>query len=224
MNTPFTNDPSDPEMDELSALLADPSLWDDLDESNEDAIVAAIMAEAGDSSREVTVTAAPAPTEVAEAPPAEVAEVIPLAGRARRWLGPAAVGIAAALAVLVGGSVLSGDDVPAPDLEVALGGTDNAPAASAVAAISETPQGTLIVLDVVGLEPAPAGTYYEAWLRKDAEIGVSAGTFHLRGGEGAISLWAGVTPADYPLLTVTIQDEAQVESSGIVVLKARLDE
>lgn len=43
---------------------------------------------------------------------------------------------------------------------------------------------------------------------------MSAGTFHLR----------GVTAADYPLFTITIQDEADAESSGRVVLEGRVAE
>jgi hypothetical protein len=61
---------------------------------------------------------------------------------------------------------------------------------------------------------------YEAWLRKDADVGVSAGTFHLRGGDGELELWAGVSIEDYPLVTVTLQDEADPVSSGQVVLRA----
>jgi hypothetical protein len=109
-------------------------------------------------------------------------------------------------------------------VEVALAATDLAPEATATAAISAPGAGTRIVLDVAGLEPAPPGQYYEAWLRKDAEVGVSAGTFHLRSGDCEIELWAGVSTSDYPLLTVTLQDEAQTESSGKVVLKVLLDD
>ncbi len=36
---------------------------------------------------------------------------------------------------------------------------------------------------------------------------------------GEIELWAGVTTEDYPLFTVTIQDEADPVSSGRVVLR-----
>ena len=57
----------------------------------------------------------------------------------------------------------------------------------------------------------------------DADVGVSAGTFHMRGGDGSIELWSGVSPDDYPLVTVTIQQEADgAESSGRVVLRGLL--
>ncbi|MBV1894375.1 MAG: anti-sigma factor, partial [Ilumatobacteraceae bacterium] len=71
---------------------------------------------------------------------------------------------------------------------------------------------------------APDGFYYEAWLRKSPEVGVSAGTFHLRGGDGSIQLWAGVALDEYPILTVTLQTEGGgAASSGIVVLAGKID-
>jgi hypothetical protein len=110
------------------------------------------------------------------------------------------------------------------DVELALAATELAPGASADAAIDTTPLGTRILLDMRDLPPAPAGTYYEAWLRIDADIGVSAGTFHMRGGDGEIELWAGVSIDDYPLFTVTLQDEGGgAASSGRVVLSARFE-
>jgi hypothetical protein len=90
--------------------------------------------------------------------------------------------------------------------------------------IAETPLGTRLILDVAGLPPAAPGQYYEAWMRTGPEAGVSAGTFHLRGGDGEIELWAGVTLDAYPLFTITIQDEADPLSSGRVVLKGRVAE
>lgn len=216
-------------LDELSSLLGDPSMWEDVDQADEDAIVAAI-ADLGE--REPT-TAPSAPvvreTPVTEQPwaarPAQdeaLAEVVPIS-TVRRWAGPIVAGIAAALAMLVGASFFAGDD-DRSGVDLALEATELAPGAEGVVEIIDTPNGTVLRLDVSGLAPAPEDTYYEAWLRKDAEVGVSAGTFHLRGGGGEIELWAGVTIEDYPLFTVTIQPEAQVESSGQVVLRGRVGE
>jgi hypothetical protein len=61
------------------------------------------------------------------------------------------------------------------------------------------PLGTRLILDVAGLPPAEPGEYHEAWMRTGPEVGVSAGTFHLRGDHGQIELWAGVTADNYPL-------------------------
>jgi hypothetical protein len=114
-----------------------------------------------------------------------------------------------------------------PDAEgelVALAPTDLAPlAARAEARVSDQPGGTRILLEVRGLPPAPAGSYYEAWLRQSPEVGVSAGTFHLRGGDDEVELWSGVATEDYPLITVTIQEEGGgAASSGRVVLSGRV--
>lgn len=214
-----TDDPEHPDgadeladLGPLAGLLSDPTLWDDPDPAVEESIVAAIAAEAG--------PVAQAPTAVADITAAPD-NVTPISA-ARRWLAPIAAGVAAALVILGGFALVAGDDDPS-GVEVALAGTDLAPDASAQAVIADTPLGTRIVLDVTGLPPAPEGTYYEAWVRQDAEVGVSAGTFHLRGGDGEIELWAGVSTDDYPLITVTIQEEASVESSGRVVLRALLE-
>lgn len=217
IDEPEGNDEAD-----LAGLLGNPSLWADTNPATEDAIVAMIAAEAETTGR--VETSAVTSLESEPAPVAAAADnVVPISA-SRRWFGPAVAGVAAALVLLVGAVILtSGDDEPG-GIEVALAPTDLAPDASAVARVAETPIGTRIILDVSGLPPAEPGTYYEAWMRVDAEVGVSAGTFHLRGGDGEIELWSGVTVAEYPLLTVTIQDEGQAPSSGIVVLRGLIEE
>lgn len=200
-------DRQDPGDAGLAAFLAEPSMWDDPDPSVEDAIVAAIAAE-----RDLVRP------EVAPA----VAPVVALDAR-RRWAVPLLVGAAAAVLVVGLLATFLRDDTVTPEIELALAATDLAPDAKGLVEIDTTPLGTRLILDVSGLPPAPAGQYYEAWLRTGPETGVSAGTFHLRGGNGRIELWAGVTIEDYPLFTVTIQDEADVASSGQVVLKGRVE-
>jgi anti-sigma-K factor RskA len=183
---------------ELAAALADEQTWAEVPDGVEDWLVAAIAAEA------TTVTH--------------------LDSR-RRWrsIGLAAAAVAAVVAGLFAVVDLNPSDGGA-DVELALAATELAPGASADAAIDTTPLGTRILLDLRDLPPAPAGTYYEAWLRVDADIGVSAGTFHMRGGDGEIELWAGVSIDDYPLFTVTLQDEGGgAASSGRVVLSARFE-
>lgn len=217
---PFDDEPTEEEMARLGALLGDPNMWEAPDSADEDAIVAAILAEAG-SAPDLTGRDDGASAGSSLGDP-DLSNVIPLS-RARRWLAPVAAGVAAALVILAGFAlVTAGDDEP-EGVVLVLEGTDLAPGATAEAVIAPLRSGTRIVLDVRGLEPAEPGTYYEAWMRKDAEVGVSAGTFHLRGGDGAIELWSGVSPDDYPLVTVTVQREAESESSGVVVLRGLLD-
>jgi len=175
----------------LDALLADPLVWEEPDPALEDAVVAAITAEAKD--------------EVGARRRADRAP--------RTWVRPFLAGAAAAAVVavlVVGGAALtgaSGED--RSGTEVALAGTEQAPEASADALVADTSLGTVLHLDVRGLDPAPDGTYYEAWLREAGDGGqrVSAGTFHLRGGDGEVELWAGVPLDEFPVLTVTLQDE-----------------
>ncbi len=199
---------SDDEVRQLDALLSNPDLWDAPDPADEDAIVAAILGEAAAESK----------TETAADPVPD--NVIPIS-RHRRWMAPALSAAAAVIVVLLGLGIVNAiaDRPDDGEVELALDGTDLAPDATATARIVDLPAGSRIRLDVEGLEPAAPGTYYEVWLRQDAEIGVSAGTFHLRG-DGDIELWAGVSLDDYPLVTITVQEEAEPVSSGRVVLKA----
>ncbi len=106
---------------------------------------------------------------------------------------------------------------------VALAGTDVEPAAEGQAEITSTPSGFEIQLDITGLPPAPEGAYYQGWLRNDSGA-VTIGTFHGREGSDDIILWSGVDVADFPTLTVTLQQVGGgAESSGVVVLRGEID-
>jgi hypothetical protein len=83
---------------------------------------------------------------------------------------------------------------------VALGATPLAPAASGEASLVKTSSGWRIELDVKGLPRLDGGRFYEAWLRNPAGVLVPAGTFNE---SRKVTLWAGVSPAEYPTLTVT---------------------
>lgn len=222
MSDPIDNEPelSDDEYQALASLLSSPDAWEAPDPSLEDSIVAAIANEQQGLSRPQLAfapEAEPEPEPVLHIRSDDgLAEVIPIS-RTRRTVVTFLAGAAAAAALIFGiGFALGAED----GVTLALESTDNAPAGAAGSAeIVTTPIGTKITLDVRGLPPAEPGTYYEAWLRIDGETGVSAGTFHLRGGDGEIELWAGVLIDEYPLFTVTIQDEAEPESSGVVVLR-----
>ncbi|MEM7321717.1 MAG: anti-sigma factor [Actinomycetota bacterium] len=230
---------SEGEIARLDALLESPELWDQPDQADEEAIVAAILAEApGRAERPDPVdpiTGTPQRTtdsktdstagSTADSKTDSTADNVVSITAGRRWFNPALSAAAGFLVALIGvAAILAITGRPEPgEVELALAGTDLAPTASATARIVDFPAGTRVVLDVSELEPAAAGTYYEVWLRQDAEVGVSAGTFHLRGGDSEIELWAGVSASDYPLVTVTLQQEAQTESSGQVVLRGLLE-
>jgi hypothetical protein len=186
------------ELDELRRLFASPSTWDDPPPELADDIVAQIRAEVPD----VLPTTVP--------------------GRRRRsWIRPVLTAAAAVVLAVAAGAVIvtrDGDDGES----FTLAETEVIPGASGIATVESTGSGLSISLTIEGLPPAEPGTFYQAWMRSD--IGsIPIGTFHARQGDGPIELWSGVEVADYPTMTVTIQEEsAGPESSGIVVLRGEI--
>jgi hypothetical protein len=197
-----SNDPVDPA---VARLLDDPAVWAEVP--------------AGMRARVLDAAAGAAATRPPHAPPRHVAPPTVPAWRRPVLLAAAAV-VVVCLAV-AGGLRLVGDE-PAEGVEVALSGTDEAPAATATARLRDEPAGVAVVLDVDGLPPAPDGTFYEAWLVGDLGK-VSAGTFHQRGDQDDIQLWLGVDPGDYEAITVTRQPTAGgTPAEGVVVLRGEL--
>jgi hypothetical protein len=198
----------------LRDLLADEATWSDPAPGGADALLAAIRS---------------TPPGQRPAAPGPAPGPAPAAAPARRpRVGLRVLAAAAVVAVVaaVAGVVLTvtgGDDGAAR--EVAIGGTELAPDASAVASVEELGSGLAIELDVRGLPPAAPGTYYQAWVRSPDGATVTVGTFHMRAGDEVVELWAGVDLDDYPILTVTLQQEgAGAESSGRVVLMGEIGE
>lgn len=252
-NQPDDSELTSDELASLDALLSEPHLWDELDPEIEDFLVHTIAAEMAAELAPVTELAPARELSLRKTAgrpggptmssgedrvatdrlthdgihAEEASNVVSIFSRSRARLAssvlPFAAGIAAALLLFVGIGTFTDSSEGDQGIELALAGTDLAPTASANALIDQGPLGVRIRLDVSGLPPSPEGTYYEAWVRKSPEVGVSAGTFHLRGGDGEIELWAGVSTDDYPLITVTLQQEGDgPASSGKVVLKGRL--
>jgi len=153
------------------------------------------------------------------------ASVTPAPTRLRARRRPVALLAAAALVVVclgVAGGMRLLEDDPTPAVEVALSGTEEAPGATATARLRDEPAGIRVVLDVSGLDPAPAGSFYEAWLVGEAGK-VSAGTFHLRGAQSEIDLWLGVETEGYDAVTITRQPVAGgTVATGVVVLRGEL--
>ncbi len=202
------HDVSDHELDALSDLLSPPAVWADPDPGLEDRVVAAVAEESGSRPGDLRHPPAPGRNE-----------------RRHLWVIGAAGVLLLALALGIGLGLRDRDDDGPPagqDIVVAMAGTELAPGASGVAELRETPQGLRVLLTVTGLDPAPPGTYYQGWMRQDGD-GVSIGTFHLRGGDGTIELWGGVPAQDYPVMTVSLQEEGGgPASSGQVVLRGEL--
>ena len=94
--------------------------------------------------------------------------------------------------------------------------TGLAPGASGEAALTKTSSGWRIELDAAGLPRLEGGRFYEAWLRNSEGVLVPIGTFNE---SRKVTLWAGVSPKDFPTLTVTReQADGDQASSGEKVL------
>jgi hypothetical protein len=205
-------DPADAaELGELRALLADPALWKVPDHGLENAVVAAVASAA----RRETGGEKPVPPPSAR--PVAGGESARTRRRPRRAVIAWAAGAAAAtvIAVAIGIGVTSGG-TNATTFSAALSGTSLAPAASAQATLTQTAAGWRITLLVSGLPRLDNGRFYQAWLKNPAGILVPIGTFNQ---SGDITLWSGVPPTQFPVITVTRQQaNGNPASSGQRVL------
>lgn len=109
----------------------------------------------------------------------------------------------------------------ATQFKAALASTKLAPGASGNATLTKTAAGWRIEIKVTGLPRRDHGRYYEAWLKNAGGTLVPVGTFN----EGpSVTLWAGVRPTDFPMLTVTEEPvDGNQASSGKRVLSGSVD-
>lgn len=206
----FVEDPSAEQLAALEVLLSRPELWDDAPAGLEDSIVAAISAEAAVDGYVA------APTSLVDR------RAIRRAKR-RIWLSAAAAA-AVVVVVVVGVAIATrgSNEATVADGLTTLSGTDLAPTASASVITTATPAGLKMILDTTGLAAAPEGFMYEAWVG-NGSIRVSAGTFHLKGGDGPIALWAGVDDPSFDRLSVTLEPiDGVAESSRQAVLRGQI--
>jgi hypothetical protein len=182
----------------LASLLADPSTWAEPNADLEDAVVRAVM------------SAAPIRATPTLAKSREHASRF----RPTRLVASAA---AAAVVLAVGFSALTGLGGGSTDFSGQLRATALAPGAHASAKITHNNAGFRISLDAHGLPALEKGQYYEAWLKNNAGELVAIGTFS--SSDGRVTLWSGVSPRDFPTLSVTIERvDADDNSSGVKVL------
>jgi anti-sigma-K factor RskA len=132
----------------------------------------------------------------------------------RLALGGAAAAVAAAVVAAV--VVSGGSGSHATRFRASLGSTPLAPGASGEATLTQTASGWRIELDATGLPRLAGERFYEAWLRSSEGTLVPIGTFN----EGRnVTLWAGVSPLSYKVLTVTRERaDGNEASSGEKVL------
>ena len=136
----------------------------------------------------------------------------PRATHRRALIGATAV---AGLALVVGLLVVRTGSSP-ERFQAALGPTALVPEAKGDATLTKTTAGWRIQLAATGLPRLEDGRFYEAWLRNRAGVLVPIGTFN----EGPkVMLWAGVSPREFTMLTVTRERaDGDQASSGKKVL------
>ena len=183
------------DLDDLRALLSDPAVWAEPGPDLEDQVVAAVA-----GARTVHPHRAPV--------------------RSRRsvvaGLG-AFMAVAAIVIALV--VVLAGGARQPVRFRVSLAGTVLSPGASGEATLTKTTGGWRVNLHATGLPRLANGRFYEAWLKNRAGVLVPIGTFNQ---PNNITLWAGVPPTNFPVLTVTRQlANGNPASSGQRVLVGR---
>ncbi len=145
----------------------------------------------------------------------------------RRSLAPRKVALAVAATAAVATAIVValgtfGSSSSTGQFRAALGPTPSAPGASGEATLVKTASGWRIELDATGLPRLERGRFYEAWLRNPAGVLVPVGTFNE---SRNVTLWAGVSPIEYPTLTVTReQADGDQVSSGERVLIGRVTE
>jgi anti-sigma-K factor RskA len=134
---------------------------------------------------------------------------------ARRRLVAVGSAVAVVVAVVAVFAVLR-TGTQAERFHTALAATTLEPGAAGKATLTKTSSGWRIELDATGLPRRADGRFYEAWLRNAAGVLVPIGTFN----EGRkVTLWAGVSPKDFPTLTVTRETaDGNQASSGEKVL------
>ena len=191
------------DLDALLALVADPALWAEPSADLEPRVMAAVAAEQRGTHR--------------REPAGSLRANHRSASRATRWIGPFLAGAAAAAAVVLGVTFLGRDS---GGTTVALAATELAPDATGHAVITEEDSGLRIELHATGLPRREGTEFYQAWLRGESGL-VPIGTFHT--GDDVV-LWAGVSLADFPTLTITKEVVGDQESSGERVLVGTVDD
>ena len=184
----------------LAGVLADSSTWAEPSAGLEDAVVRAVA----DAERTTT-----SPTLIARSEARR---------RRRRVLASALTAAAAAIAAIVVATVLVTRGGTSPDYEAQLRATGSAPGAHASADITRNDAGFRITIDANGLPALQTGEYYQAWVKNAAGTLVPIGTFS--SSDGRVTLWSGVSPKDFPTLTVTIEatDNDQTSSGRRVLV------
>jgi Anti-sigma-K factor rskA len=185
----------------LAELLADESTWTEPSAALEAAVVRAV-----------------ADTDPLADTPATTGDAAALgAAKPRRRRSTLSFVAAAAAVALLLGTVAEARRTASADFTAELRATGLAPGAHASADVTRNDAGFRVVLDARGLPPLRPGEYYQAWLKNRRGTLVPIGTFS--SSDGRVTLWSGVEPLNFPVISVTIEaaDNHQT-SSGRRVL------
>jgi hypothetical protein len=138
--------------------------------------------------------------------------------RTTSWVRPLLAGLAAAAAIVFAVFLLSHrGDKEATFATSELTGTELATSATGRTVIYKDTSGFRIELRARHLPRLDDGRFYQAWL-KGPKGTVPIGTFSEGRGDW-VTLWSGVSPVDYPMVTVTIEEpDGNQASSGHRVL------
>lgn len=138
----------------------------------------------------------------------------------------AAVAFAAAVAAVffgLGAWTTGGDDFD-ERYAVAMSGTFEAPAASAVVRLGEPDDdgNRPIRLEATGLEPLPEGGYYVLWLEKDGEYAGTCGTFAVGAGEAEAEWTVSYDFTDYDAWVVSARVPGDEPADAPRILEAEI--
>jgi len=187
------------QVESWTQLLADDATWVEPAPDLEDLVVASIAA-------------APRPTTGWAS----------TSRRTTSWVRPLLAGLAAAAAIVFAVFLLSHrGDKEASFAAGELAGTELATSATGRTVVYKDTSGFRIELRAHHLPRLDDGRFYQAWLKGPTGT-VPVGTFSEGRGDW-VTLWSGVSPVDYPMLTVTIEEpDGNQASSGHKVLSGNL--
>jgi hypothetical protein len=174
----------------LADALSRPSAWAQPRATLEDLVVSAVL---GAPRTEVASVTALRPTAVPQHRPRP--------RRRHRVLLSAAAAIAAV--AIAGGALVSARDHDPANFKGRLTAEAIAPGARGAAEMYKSDAGFRVELDARGLPRLAVDEYYQAWLTNEQGTEVPIGTFSASG--GAVTLWSGVSPEQFPEFTITIE-------------------
>jgi hypothetical protein len=170
--------------------------------------------------------AVPAPPELPDslsAPGRQESRALRLWTPRRSLAAVALAAVVAAVAFGLGAWTAGGNDFD-ERYSVAMSGTFEAPAASAVVRLGEPDDdgNRPIRLEATGLEPLPEGGYYVLWLEKDGEYAGTCGTFAVGADEAEAEWTVSYDFTDYDAWVVSARVPGDEPADAPRILEAEI--